>query len=61
MDELAFRLDVVFYLRKTLGIQYVNMDQLEVDMTRPNGYIFGTHRFTARKLSNGMYVFNACI
>lgn len=58
MDDSAFRLHVVFYLRSTLGIQYVNLDRLEVDSTRPGGYAFGTHRFVAHQQEDGTYEFS---
>jgi hypothetical protein len=56
MDS-AFRVNVIFYLREALGIKYVNIDQLQVDSTRPNGYLFGTHRFVAHPLPDGTYRF----
>lgn len=64
LENDTFRLQALAYIRRALGIQYVNMDRLELDTSRtvPDGaaYRFGeTFRFIAKALPNDTYVFSS--
>lgn len=63
LENSTFRLHLVAYLRRVLGIQYVNVERVEVDTSRtvPDGaaYMFGeTFRFYVKVLPNNTYVFS---
>ena len=63
LEDSTFRLHATTYLRRMLGIQYVNLDRLEVDTSRtvPDGgaYVFGgTFRFIAKAVVDNTFVFS---
>ncbi len=53
------RLQLTMHLKHALGIQYVNLDQLEMLQVTTSGtlYKFGSYKFLSKETSPGHYKF----